>query len=75
MKKISLIILAFALTFSACKNYDDEFAAASASIAELQTQVAGFSTLQAKSFPPKCQFLLCRRHRGWLHTKLPAAKA
>lgn len=47
MKKISLIIVAIALTFASCKNYDDDFTALNKSIAELQTQVAGFSSLQA----------------------------
>lgn len=46
MKKISLLILAVTLTIASCKNYDDEFTALNASIAELQTQVAGFSAVQ-----------------------------
>lgn len=47
MKKISLLILAVTLTIASCKNYDDEFKDLNAAIAQLQTQVAGFSSLQA----------------------------
>lgn len=46
MKKISLFILAIALTITSCKNYDDDFKELNASIAELQAQVAGFSAVQ-----------------------------
>lgn len=47
MKKISLFILAIALTITSCKNYDDDFKDLNKSIAELQAQVAGFSAVQA----------------------------
>jgi hypothetical protein len=47
MKKISLFILAIALTITSCKNYDDDFKDLNKSIAELQAQVAGFSAVQS----------------------------
>jgi hypothetical protein len=46
MKKVLLTIFAVAITLASCKNYDDDFAALNQTIADLQAQVAGFSTLQ-----------------------------
>ena len=46
MKKVLLTIFAVAITLASCKDYDDDFAALNQTIADLQAQVAGFSTLQ-----------------------------